>query len=299
MQLLPIHPAGPTFSRIIAGVWRWNTVSTDAIEKLINTSLDLGITTFDHADIYGDYSNEKSFGEVLRRDPSLANRMQLVTKCGIALTSSKRPEHRVKHYNTSKEHIIKSLETSLSLLNTDHLDLLLLHRPDPLMNTDEVAAAFDQLKKQGKVLSFGVSNFTTSQFDLLQSALPFPLVTNQVEVSLLRTTPLFDGTIDQLYRLKASAMAWSPLGGGKTFTAEDEVSRRVKNKAGELASKYNGATQTQFYISWLLRHPSNIFPVVGTTRPERLSEAAKSIDVNLDTQDWYDLLKAARGSEVA
>jgi predicted oxidoreductase len=299
MQHLPIHPSGPTFSRIIAGVWRWNTVSTDAIEKLINTSLDLGITTFDHADIYGEYSNEKSFGDVLRRQPALVKKMQLVTKCGIALTSSKRPEHRVKHYNTSKEHIIKSAESSLSLLNTDHVELLLIHRPDPLMDIEEVAAAFDQLKKQGKVLSFGVSNFTPSQFDLLQSALSFPLVTNQLEVSLLRTDPLFDGTIDQLYKLRTSAMAWSPLGGGKTFVAEDEVSRRVKNKCNELASKYNGASPTQFYISWLLRHPSNIFPVVGTTRPERLIEAAKSIDVNLEMQDWYELLKAARGSDVA
>lgn len=298
MQHLPIHPSGPTFSRIIAGAWRWNSVPSHTIEQLINTALDQGITTFDHADIYGDYGNEKTFGEVIARNPALLQKMQLVTKCGIKLTSSKKPEHRVKHYDSSKDHIIKSAENSLSLLHTDHIDLLLIHRPDPLMDVEEVAAAFSQLKKAGKVLHFGVSNFTTMQFDLLQSALPFPLVTNQIELSLFCTTPLFDGTIEQLYKLKASAMAWSPLGGGRTFIAEDEVSRRIREKVTELSSKYNNASTTQFFIAWLLKHPSKIFPVIGTSKPERLIEAAKSIELKLDTQDWYDMLKAVRGKDV-
>jgi predicted oxidoreductase len=269
------------------------------IEQLINTALEEGITTFDHADIYGDYSNEKSFGDVLAQQPHLAKKMQLVTKCGIKLTSSKRPEHRVKHYDSSKDHIILSAENSLKNLHTDHIDLLLIHRPDPLMNIHEVADAFSQLKQQGKVLSFGVSNFTTSQFDLLQSALPFPLVTNQIELSLFCMAPLFDGTVEHLYRLKASAMAWSPLGGGRTFVAEDEVTQRIKHKVSELSSKYNDATTTQFFIAWLLKHPSNIFPVVGTSKPERLREAAESINLKLDTQDWYEMLKAVRGNDVA
>lgn len=299
MQHLPIHPSGPTFSRIIAGAWRWNSVPADTIEQLINTALDEGITTFDHADIYGDYGNEKTFGEVIARQPHLAKKMQLVTKCGIKLTSSKKPEHRVKHYDSSKAHIIKSAETSMALLHTDHIDLLLIHRPDPLMDVEEVADAFGQLKKDGKVLHFGVSNFTTTQFDLLQSALPFPLVTNQVELSLFCHKPLFDGTVEQLYRLKASAMAWSPLGGGRTFIAEDDESRRIREKINELSSKYNGATTTQFFIAWLLKHPSKIFPVVGTSKPERLREAAKSTELKLDTQDWYEMLKAVRGADVA
>jgi predicted oxidoreductase len=298
MQHLPVHPSGPTFSRIIAGAWRWNSIPSSAIEELINTALDEGITTFDHADIYGDYSNEKTFGEVLARQPHLVKKMQLVTKCGIKLTSSKKPEHRVKHYDTSKEHIISSAENSLSLLHTDHIDLLLIHRPDVLMDVEEVASAFYQLKQQGKVLHFGVSNFTTSQFDLLQSALSFPLVTNQVELSLFCTAPLFDGTIEHLYKLKASPMAWSPLGGGRTFIAEDDVSRRIRDKISELASKYNNATTTQFFLAWLLKHPSKIFPVIGTSKPERLREAAKSTELKLDTQDWYDMLKAVRGSDV-
>lgn len=299
MQHLPIHPQGPTFSRIIAGAWRWNSIPSATIEQLINTALDEGITTFDHADIYGDYSNERSFGEVIARQPQLLRKMQLVTKCGIKLTSTKKPEHRVKHYDSSKDHIIQSAETSLKLLHTDHIDLLLIHRPDPLMNIHEVAEAFTQLKKEGKALSFGVSNFTVSQFDLLQSALPFPLVTNQIELSLFCTSPLFDGTIEQLYKHRASAMAWSPLGGGRTFTAEDEVSRRARLKVEELSSKYDNASTTQIFLSWIMKHPSNIFPVIGTSKPERLREAAHSVNVKLDTQDWYELLKAVRGTDVA
>jgi predicted oxidoreductase len=299
MQHLPIHPQGPTFSRIIAGAWRWNNIPSTTIEQLINTALDEGITTFDHADIYGDYANERSFGEVIARQPQLAKKMQIVTKCGIKLTSSKRPEHRVKHYDSSKDHIIKSAEASLQQLHVEKIDLLLIHRPDPLMDIHEVAEAFGQLKQQGKALNFGVSNFTVSQFDLLQSALPFPLVTNQVELSLFCTSALFDGTIEQLYKHRASAMAWSPLGGGRTFIAEDEVSLRARQKVEELSHKYDKASTTQIFLAWLLKHPSTIFPVIGTSKPERLREAAQSVNVKLDTQDWYEMLKAVRGTDVA
>lgn len=298
MQHTNLHPKGPSFSRIIAGAWRWNTVPSATIEQLIHTALDLGITTFDHADIYGDYSNEQSFGEVIARNKGLVQKMQLVTKCGIKLTSSKKPEHRIKHYDSSKAHIIQSAERSLALLHAEKIDLLLIHRPDPLMDIDQVAEAFAQLNKQGKVLHFGVSNFTTSQFALLQSALSFPLVTNQVELSLVRNEPMYDGTIDQLYQHRASAMAWSPLGGGRVFVAEDEVTRRVNHKMDELALRYHNATRTQFFLAWLLKHPSHIFPVVGTSKPERLHEAAGAINVSLDVQDWYELLKAAKGHDV-
>ncbi len=299
MQHANLHPDGPKFSRIIAGAWRWNTVPTTVIEQLIHTSLDLGITTFDHADIYGDYSNEQSFGDVVARNKSLLQKMQLVTKCGIKLTSGKKPEHRIKHYDSSKEHILRSAEKSLALLHADSIDLLLLHRPDPLMDVEQVCEAFTQLRQQGKVRHFGVSNFTRSQFALLQSALPFPLVTNQIELSLIRNEPIYDGTIDQLYQHKASAMAWSPLGGGRVFVAEDEVTRRVNHKMDELSERYQHATRTQFFLAWLLKHPSKIFPVVGTSKPERLHEAAAAINVQLDVQDWYELLKAAKGHDVA
>ena len=291
-QQRQLHPQGPVFSRIIAGAWRWNTVSADTLERLVKTALDHGIDAFDHADIYGDYSNEALFGDVLKKNPSLLKSMKLVSKCGIKLLSQKKPEHRVKHYDTSKAHIIASTETSLQRLGTDHLDLLLIHRPDPLMDAAEVRDAFIQLKQQGKVLHFGVSNFTPAQFDLLQSHLPFPLVTNQIEISLFNNQSLFDGSIDHLYQLKTSAMAWSPLGGGKQMQGE------VIQNLNHLKQKYT-ATESQLLYAWLLKHPSAIFPVIGTTQPERIVESVKALDISLDRQDWFEMLKWATGKEVA
>ncbi len=290
MERKLIHPKGPTFSRIISGVWRWHTVSPDTVERLINTSLDEGITTFDHADIYGDHGNEEIFGNVLRKNPSLRGKMELVSKCGIKFSSSKRPSAWVKHYDTSKEHILWSVENSLKMLGTDRLELMLLHRPDPLMNPTEVAEAFSKLKQDGKVLHFGVSNFTPSQFTMLQHYLPFPLVTNQIEISLSRIDPLFNGELDVLMEHEASAMAWSPLGGGKLVAGDRELFSK--------AAKYN-ASYSQLSLAWLLKHPSNIFPVIGTTKPERITEAAKSIAIDLDRQDWFEMLKWVTGKEVA
>lgn len=187
MQKTTLHVNGPELSRIIVGAWRWTNESAACIEKLINTSLDQGITTFDHADIYGNYSCEECFGNVLRTDASLRNKLQLITKFGIKLMSEKRPFHQIKHYDTSAEHIIWSVENSLKALGTDRVDVLLIHRPDPLLNPIEVAEAFSKLKQQGKVLHVGVSNFSSSQFEMLQSYLSVPLVTNQIELSCLET----------------------------------------------------------------------------------------------------------------
>lgn len=289
MQQLKIHPEGPLFSRIIAGAWRWHNVSPTAFEKLVMTSLDQGINTFDHADIYGDHGNEKLFGEVLRKSNALRDKIKLVTKCGIQLVSGHRPGNRIKHYDTSKKHIIDSAELSLRLLNTDRVDLLLIHRPDPLMNPTEVADAFSQLKQQGKVLHFGVSNFTPSQFNLLQSVLSFPLVTNQIEISLGRVAPFFNGDIDLLMQHKASPMAWSPLAGGKLMSDE--------RMWFGMASKYN-APYGQLALAWLLKHPSQIFPIIGTTQTERVIESAKSMDLDIDRQDWFEMLKWATGKDV-
>lgn len=289
MEQRLIHPQGPAFSRIITGAWRWHTVSPDTIDRLIQTSLDEGITTFDHADLYGDHSNEELFGVSLKKNNALRDKMQLVTKCGIKFRSAKRPGTWVKHYDTSKEHIIWSVENSLRMLHTDHLDLLLIHRPDPLLDPHEVASAFSQLKAQGKVLHFGVSNFTRPQFYMLQKFVPFPLVTNQIEISLTHVDTLFNGDLDLLMEQQASAMAWSPLGGGRLVANEREMFSK--------ASKYN-ASYSQLALAWLLRHPAPIFPVIGTTKPERITEAAKSIAITLDRQDWFEMLQWARGYEV-
>ncbi len=289
MEHSALHPSGPILSRIISGAWRWNLPETE-IEKLIDASLSVGITTFDHADIYGDHSNEEIFGNVLKKNPSLRNQMELVTKCGIKFKSAKRPNTWVKHYDTSKEHILWAAENSLKMLNTDHIDLLLIHRPDPLLNPVEVAEAFGLLKQSGKVLHFGVSNFTPTQFEMLQSYMSFPLVTNQLEISLSCIDPLFDGGLDVLMKHKVSPMAWSPLGGGKL----------VSEGKGDLFSKavQYKATQSQLSLAWLLRHPSRIFPVIGTTKPERIIESAKAIDIKMDMQDWFEMLKVVMGKEM-
>lgn len=292
MQKIKIHPEGPTLSRIVVGAWRWHAVSHQQVETLIKTSLSAGITSFDHADIYGDYSCEEVFGNVLRGNSALRNEMELVTKCGIKLLSDKRPDHWIKHYDTSKKHILWSVENSLKMLSTDRIDLLLLHRPDPLLGPTEVAEAFTSLKKQGKVLHFGVSNFAPSKMEALQSYLSFPLVTNQIELSLFQHEDLFNGTVDTLMKHRMSPMAWSPLGGGKHF--EDG---QLKNQLENLSHHYQ-STPTQLLLAWLLRHPATIFPILGTTKPERIEEGAKSVALNLDRQHWFDMLKWITGKDV-
>jgi predicted oxidoreductase len=289
MERKALHKNGPVFSRIIAGAWRW-TLEESKVEQLIQTSLEVGMTTFDHADIYGDHRNEEIFGNVLRKNVSLRQKMELVTKCGIKFPSAKRPKSWIKHYDTSKEHIIWSVNNSLKMLGTDRIDLLLIHRPDPLLNPSEVAEAFTVLKQSGKVLHVGVSNFTTTQFEMLQHFLPFPLVTNQLEISVSYNLPLFDGSLDVLMKHNVSPMAWSPLGGGKLMGDDQK-------KLFSKASKYN-ATEAQLSLAWLLKHPSFIFPVIGTTRPERIVECAKAIDIQLELQVWFEMLKVAQEKEV-
>lgn len=298
MKYQKLHPEGPSFSRLIAGAWRWHTVSAEVLERLIHTSLDHGITTFDHADIYGDHGNEKIFGDVLRQQPVLRANMQLITKCGIKFPSAQRPDTRMKHYDTSKDHIVWATENSLQMLGVDKVDVLLIHRPDPLLNPQEVAEAFTLLKQQGKALHFGVSNFTPLQFEMLQSYLPFPLVTNQIEISLFLPAPLFDGSIDSLMKHRASAMAWSPLGGGKFLAGENEPSRRVLDGLNQYGQRYQ-ASPSQLLLAWLLKHPSSIFPVIGTTKPERIAESVKSLEIGLDRQDWFEMLKWVTGKDVA
>ncbi len=289
MERKQLSKQGPALSRIISGAWRWKLPSPE-VAQLIHRSLDEGITTFDHADIYGDHHNEEIFGHVLQKDSTLRHRIELVTKCGIKFPSSQRPATWIKHYDTSRDHILWSVDNSLKMLHTDHIDLLLIHRPDPLLDPVVVAEAFSTLKKAGKVLHFGVSNFTITQFEMLQHYLDMPLVTNQLEISLTKHEPLFDGSLDILMKHEVSPMAWSPLGGGNLVKDANET---VFAKA----SHYR-ATQVQLALAWLLKHPSGIFPVIGTTRPERISEAARATDIKLDIQDWFEMLKAVQGREM-
>lgn len=288
------------FSPLIIGAMRlgkWGVnFNTSEYESFINGCLDLGLNTFDHADIYGDYTTEAEFGAVLKKGSSLRKRIKLITKCGIKMMSPNRPEHKVKSYDLSADHIIKSVEHSLVELGTDYIDLLLLHRPDYLMNPEEVAVSFTKLKSDGKVLGFGVSNFSASQFSLLHEH--YPLITNQVEVSLLQRNAFDDGTLDQCLGLGLKPMAWSPLGGGTLFkTSEDETVNRIREVANELADVYN-CKLDQLLYAWVLAHPAGIVPVLGTSNLERIGLAKAALEIQISRKHWYRLWTAATGNEV-
>lgn len=286
-----------TNSRFVLGLWRigqWG-MSSEQVASLINACLDLGIDTFDVADIYGDYQCESMLGAALQTNPTLKSRIKLISKCGIALVSQARPAHRVKHYNTSREHIIASVENSLVCLGVEKLDLLLIHRPDPLMDAEVIADAFGSLKRAGKLEGFGVSNFLPHQFDLLQSRLNEPLRTNQIEVSLLHLDSLFDGTLDQCQRLNVKPQAWSPLAGGLLAHQHEEtpLSRTLSRLGNEL-----GVTREQLAIAWLLRHPAGIRPILGSGKLHRIRELIDAQNIELDRQLWFELLEAAMGHAV-
>ncbi len=299
MTRIQLTDGGPTLSRIVTGVMRlreW-AMDTDALLTFIHECLDMGITTFDHADIYGSYTCETLFGEALAAEPSLRQRLELVTKCGIQLVSSNRPDTYVHHYDTSRDHIVASAERSLRNLRTDTIDLLLIHRPDPLMDADEVAEALSSLRQSGKVLHVGVSNFMPWQFHLLQSRLDFPLVTNQIELSVLYLDPLHDGTLDQMQRLRVPPMVWSPVAGGRLFNPGDERARRVRQALEKVGGDI-GATAEAVALAWLMRHPVHVLPVMGTGKIERLREAVAAENITLDRQQWFAIWEASAGHEV-
>ena len=300
VSIIEMAKGGPFLSRMALGLWRladWGLDDGQLLD-LIRASLELGLTTFDHADIYGDYACEQLFGRALGQDPSLRERMQLVTKCGIKLVSARRPEHGLKHYDTSRAHIIASAENSLRMLGTDRIDLLLIHRPDPLMDADEIAAAFTALRDAGKVLHFGVSNFTPSQFELLASRLHFPLVTNQVELSPMNMEVLHDGTIDQCQRLGISPMAWSPLAGGRLFQDEAAQAGSLHSTLTTIGAQLGGATVDQVALAWILRHPARIIPVLGTGKIERVRSAAGAEALELTREQWFSIWSASAGGPV-
>ena len=286
-------------SRIVAGVWKWGIwgwkMSDQNHLALIEKCLEYDVTTFDHADIYGHYTSEGDFGRALKIKPSLRDQMEIVTKCGIKLITPNRPSHQIKSYDTSREHIIWSAENALKELNTDYIDLLLIHRPSPLMNADEIAEAFTTLRDQGKVLHFGVSNFTTSQFELLNSRIE--LITNQVEIHLMRPEPFLDGTLDQCQQHRITPMAWSPLTSGRIFKEESDTVNRIKKVATPLLEKYN-CQLDQLLIAWLLKHPSNIIPILGTARHDRVLSAVDALKINLTREEWFGLWEASIGHEV-
>jgi predicted oxidoreductase len=289
---------GLVLSRVIAGMWRmgeWN-LSVEQRIALIEDCIALGVTSFDHADIYGNYEVEGLFGAALRAQPGLRARIELVSKCGIKLVSPARPAHGIQHYDTSSAHIIASCEASLRQLHTDHLDLLLIHRPDPLMDFDEVAAAFTSLQQAGKVRHVGVSNFTQQQFAALNRRVP--LATNQIEFSPLHTAPLFDGSFDGLQDLGVAPMIWSPLGGGRLFSATDAHSVALRACIQEVADRV-GQSFASVVFAWIMALPSRPMPLTGSGKIASIAAAVAATGFALARSDWFAILRAARGHDVA
>jgi predicted oxidoreductase len=263
----------------------------------VHAAVDANYTLFDHADIYGGGTCETLFGEVLRESPGLRERILIQSKCGIHVPDGDAPQY----YDLSPDHILTSVEGSLSRLGIEQLDLFLLHRPDYLMSADEVAGTFETLRSSGKVARFGVSNFSTSQFDLLQSALPDPLLVNQVEINLHNIDALNNGVLDQCQRLSITPQAWCPIAGvaypawGNTFTDEDTV--RIRAELEIQSEKYN-TEDWLIAVAWLLKHPAGISPIIGSTTPDRIRAAVTALDIDYSQEDWYRLLEARNGVSV-
>lgn len=287
-----------TFSRLVYGMWR---IGDDAdsspkhVQAKIEACLAQGITTMDQADIYGDYTAEAILGNALKASPGLRDKLEIVTKCDIVAPVGRHSAARVKYYDTSAAHITASVEASLTDMGTDHVDLLLIHRPDPLIDPDETGPALDALVASGKVLAVGVSNFRPWDFSLLQSSMENNLVTNQIEMSLLATDTFVNGDLAYLQERMVSPMAWSPLGGGRLLDGSKPELLSVLKRIGA----EHGVDETAVAVAWLLRHPATIMPVMGTNSLERVARIADATKVEMDRQTWFELYTLAIGQEVA
>lgn len=288
-----------SISRIIHGHWRlmeWNKTPNELL-TFTKQLVEKGVTAYDSADIYGEYRCEEAFGRALKLDSTFRDKIELITKTGIKLDCSKYPDRQLKIYDYSKQYIIESVENSLQNLNTDRLDLLLLHRPSPLMDFQELASAFEQLKKSGKVLEFGVSNFTAREYDALNSFVDGTLVTNQIEISPYCLEHFENENLHYLQQHKIIPMAWSPLAGGRLFSGLDERAQRISNIATKLSKKYY-CSVSQIYYAWLLKHPTKICPIIGSGKLERVIEAVEALDVELTDEDWFFIYNASKGVEL-
>ena len=284
------------YSRIIAGTMTWGSwgkqLSKIEMISLMNHCVDQGITTFDHADIYGAYGNEEEFGKAFSESKIGRENIELISKCGIQYVCETR-DNVTKHYDYSTEYIIWSAERSLEKLHTEYLDLFLLHRPSPLMDPEPIARAVEHLMNSGKIRSFGVSNFTPSQIEMIETAVP--VSANQVECSLTSERAMYDGTLDDCITKKRVAMAWSPL--GSYFRENDERVKRIKKVMGPFKEKYQ-LSEDQLILAWLMKHPARIHPVVGTTNKDRLTDGMKASKIDMELEDWFTLLTASQGHKV-
>ena len=297
MDMIELTP-GLALSRMVYGMWRLGDdtdTSPAHVQAKIEACLAQGITTMDQADIYGGYMAEEILGNALKAAPGLRDRIEIVTKCDIVAPVGRHSGARVKYYDTSRAHIHASVDESLALMATDRIDLLLIHRPDPFMDHHETGAALDELVKAGKVRAIGVSNFKPHDWTLLQSAMDTPLVTNQIEISLIEHTPFTNGDVAFLQERGIRPMAWSPLGGGSLFANADQKLRELMNRLGE----ESGTDAAAVAVAWLLAHPAKILPVMGTNNLARIAGISDAMKVEIDRQTWFELYTAALGREVA
>ena len=286
-----------SFSRLIYGLWRLGDdpdTSPAHVTAKIKACLDQGLTTFDQADIYGDYGSEMLFGAALRADSGLRRQMEIITKCDICLISSAYPAYRVKHYDSSVAHISACVDRSLANMNIDEIDCLLLHRPDPLMDAGETGAALDALVKAGKVRTIGISNFRPWDWRQLQDRMQTRLITNQIEINPLALQPFVNGDLAEIQRDGLYPQAWSPLAGGRLFA---DAGNPVGARLSEIATREGLALDT-LLIAWLLRHPAGILPVMGTNNLERIAAFSRPLKVAMDRQTWFEIYEAGLGSEV-
>ncbi len=287
---------GLSFSRIVYGMWRIaddEDTSPSHVRAKIDACLEQGITTIDQADIYGGYTAEAVLGACLRESPGLRDRLEIVTKCDIVAPIGKYADRRVKYYDTSAAHLSASVEASLTQMGIERIDLLLIHRPDPMMDADETGAALDALVASGKIRAAGVSNFRPWDWALLQSAMDTPLVTNQIELSLGALEAYTNGDLAHLQQHHIAPMAWSPLGGGTLMTEANGLTRMM-----DAMAKAQGVDRAAIAVAWLLAHPAKILPVMGTNRLSRIATFSDAVKVEMDRQTWFELYQAASGQEV-
>ena len=298
LEKIQMNDSGLQFSKFIQGYWRmagWN-MSNQEYLTFLNKHVELGITTVDHAHIYGSPSCEMLFGEVLKLQPSIRDEIEIVSKCGIQLPCNK--SGAVAHYRSDAKSILESVDLSLSRFGVERIDALLIHRPDFLMDADEVAEAFKTLESAGKVHSFGVSNFSTSQFSLLQSRLDKPLITNQIEINPINMQSLEDGQLDYLTEHNVIPMAWSCLGGGRILSDTSETMQKARATLAPLVQEVGAESIDQLMFAWVLTLPSKPLPIIGSGKIDRVASAVKSAEIVLNREQWYRIWTAFKGHAV-
>lgn len=294
MKKVFLSENGPEVSSVIYSFWRAmedpEGVSYVTVLNKLKVCLDLGINTFDHADIYGDYQVENLFGKALKEVSVRREDIVISTKCGLNVVDHSRPEYRIRHYNSSPEHITKSVNQSLKNLQTDYIDILLLHHYDPLMEADETASVLTKLVSSGKIKHIGVANFTVHQHKLLQARLNIPIITNHVELNLLNTKAITDGTIDFIKQQYSRPLAWAPLAGGRLLDKNDESTFNIRSTLKRIATNYQ-INEEQLAIAWLLKFGA--LPIVGNNSISKIKNATTAVDIKLDRQDWHEIYFSA------